>query len=92
MKATKNRVSETLDEVLARLDIEHLELKERIARLAAFINRLNEKKKEGVNIISEPDYILLDEQLKHMSAYAGVLRTRIDRMQSAIYATMNAEH
>lgn len=92
MKATKSKVNETLDEVLARLDIEHQELKDRIAKLSAFINRVHEKKKEGVILISEDDHGLLEDQFRVMSAYASVLKTRIDRMQSAIFATMNAEH
>lgn len=68
----------TSDEAFKRLVIEQEELQNRIDKLEVFIKKCRQNKVQNVTL---DEIHLMEEQLKYMSAYNGVLQCRIGRVE-----------
>jgi uncharacterized protein YdcH (DUF465 family) len=68
----------TSDEAFKRLVVEQQELENKIDKLEAFIKKCRQNKVQNITL---DDIHLLEEQLKYMQAYNGVLKCRIGRVE-----------
>lgn len=68
----------TTDEAFKRMVVEQEELENRIDKLEEFIKKCRQNKVQNVTL---DEIHLMEEQLKYMTAYNGVLQCRIGRME-----------
>ncbi len=68
----------TSDEAFKRMVAEQEELENRIDKLEEFVKKCRQNKVQNVTL---DDIHLLEEQLKYMQAYNGVLKCRIGRAE-----------
>lgn len=68
----------TSDEAFKRLVVEQEELQNKIDKLEAFIKKCRQNKIQNVTL---DEIHLMEEQLKYMTAYNGVLKCRIGRVE-----------
>ena len=68
----------TTDEAFKRMLVEQEELQNRINKLEEFIKKCRQNKVQNITL---DDIHLLEEQLKYMTAYHGVLKCRIGRVE-----------
>lgn len=68
----------TTDEVFKRMLVEQEELQNRIDKLGEFIKKCRQNKVQNVTL---DEIHLMEEQLKYMIAYNGVLQCRIGRVE-----------
>lgn len=68
----------TTDEAFKRMLVEQEELQNRIDKLETFIKKCRQNKVQNVTL---DEIHLMEEQLKYMTAYNGVLKCRIGKVE-----------
>ena len=70
----------TSDEAFKRILVEQEELQNRINKLEEFVKKCRQNKVQNITL---DEIHLMEEQLKYMTAYNGVLQCRIGRVEKS---------